>query len=91
MLLGIVTRHAVTIGIIYALLWETLVGGFVPGAQKFSIQSWAQSIADQISDSPFLTAKVTFGFAVPALVIVTVLAVFWAGRRLRAFSLTGDE
>ncbi|WP_219469699.1 ABC transporter permease subunit [Nonomuraea rhizosphaerae] len=91
LLLGIVTRHAVTIGIIYALLWETLVGGFVQGAQKFSIQQWAESIADSISDSPFLQTQVTLGFAVPALVIVTVVAVYWSGRRLRAFSLTGDE
>lgn len=89
--LGVVTRHAVTVGIIYALVWEGLVGNFVPGARKFSIQQWAQSIADQVSswETPF--TDVTLGFAVPALVIVTAGAVFWAGQRLRVFSLTGDE
>lgn len=91
LLLGVVTRHAVTIGIIYALVWEGLVGSLVPGARKFSIQQWAQTIAGQVSDSPYLTRDVTLGFAVPALIIVTVGAVFWAGRRLRVFSLTGDE
>lgn len=91
LLLGVVTRHAVAIGVIYALVWESLVGGFVAGARKFSIQQWGESIADQISASPFLEADVTLGFAVPALIIVTILAVFWAGRRLRVFSLTGDE
>ncbi|SEM10208.1 ABC transporter permease subunit [Nonomuraea pusilla] len=91
LLLGIVTRHAVTIGIVYALVWEGLVGNFVPGARKLSIQQWAKSIADQISDSAFLRADVTISFAVPALVVVTVIAVVWAGRRLRVFSLTGDE
>ncbi|MEU7859664.1 ABC transporter permease subunit [Nonomuraea sp. NPDC049141] len=91
LLLGIITRHAVTIGIIYALLWETLVGSFVPGAQKFSIQQWANTIADQISDNPFLKTNVTLGFAVPALIIVTLGAVLWAGQRLRVFALTGDE
>ncbi|MEV0196423.1 ABC transporter permease subunit [Nonomuraea sp. NPDC050691] len=91
LLLGVVTRHAVTIGVVYALVWEGLVGGFVPGARKFSVQQWAQSIADQISTSPFLKADVALGFAVPALLIVTVLAVLWAGQRLRSFSLTGDE
>ncbi|TDC04778.1 ABC transporter permease [Nonomuraea longispora] len=91
LLLGVLTRHAVAIGVIYALVWETVVGGFVPGARRFSIQQWAKSIADQISDSAFLKADVTLGFAVPALLIVTVAAVFWAGRRLRSFSLTGDE
>jgi ABC-2 type transport system permease protein len=91
LLLGIITRHAVTIGIIYALLWETLVGSFVPGAQKFSIQQWANTIADQVSDNPFLQTNVTLGFAVPALIIVTLGAVLWAGQRLRVFALTGDE
>ncbi|MCF6469803.1 ABC transporter permease [Nonomuraea sp. MG754425] len=91
LLLGVVTRHAVTIGIIYALVWESLVGNLIAGARRFSIQSWGQSIADQISASPFLEADVALGFAVPALLVVTVAAVFWAGQRLRVFSLTGDE
>jgi ABC-2 type transport system permease protein len=91
LLLGVVTKHAVTIGVIYALVWETVVGNFIPGARKFSIGQWAQTIADQISDSPFLKTDVTLGFAVPALIIVTVGAVFWAALRLRVFSLTGDE
>lgn len=91
LLLGVVTRHAVAIGVIYALVWETVVGSFITGAQKFSIQRWGQAIADQLSGSPFLEAKVTLGFAVPALLIVTVGAVLWAGIRLRSFSLTGDE
>ncbi|NUR87380.1 MAG: ABC transporter permease [Nonomuraea sp.] len=91
LLLGVLTKHAVTIGVAYALVWEGLVGSLVPGARKFSIQQWAQTIAGQVSDSPYLTRDVALGFAIPALVIVTVGAVFWAGQRLRAFSLTGDE
>ncbi|MEU1386509.1 MULTISPECIES: ABC transporter permease subunit [unclassified Nonomuraea] len=91
LLLGVVTKHAVTIGVIYALVWEVTVVSFIEGARKFSIQEWARAIADQISDSPFLQSNVTMGFAVPALVVVSVGAVFWAGRRLRVFALTGDE
>ncbi|GAA3136237.1 ABC transporter permease subunit [Streptosporangium carneum] len=91
MLLGILTRHAVTIGIAYALIWEGVVGNFVPGARRFSIQQWAQTIADQVSSSSFLSSELTLGFAVTALLVVTVGAVVWAGQRLRSFSLTGDE
>ncbi|MEW9546763.1 ABC transporter permease [Nonomuraea sp. NPDC050783] len=91
LLLGVVTRHAVTIGVIYALVWESLVGNLVPGARKFSIQHWGQSVAAQITDSPFFRADVTLGFAIPALLVVTIAGVLWAGHRLRAFSLTGDE
>ncbi|MET9065272.1 ABC transporter permease subunit [Streptosporangium sandarakinum] len=91
MLLGIVTRHAVTIGIAYALVWEGVVGNFVPGARRFSIQQWAQTVADQVSSSAFLSTGITIGFAAVALVVVTVGAIVWAGHRLRGFSLTGDE
>ncbi|MEV7005462.1 ABC transporter permease subunit [Streptosporangium sp. NPDC051022] len=91
MLLGVLTRHAVTIGIAYALIWEGVVGNFVPGARRFSIQQWAQTVADQVSSSPFLSSELTIGFAVTALLVVTVGAVVWAGQRLRSFSLTGDE
>ncbi|GGS80703.1 ABC transporter permease [Planobispora rosea] len=91
MLLGVVTRHAVTIGIIYAVIWEGVVGNFVPGARRYSVQQWAQTVADQVSSSAFLTTDIGIGFAVSALVVVSVGAVLWAGRRLRSFSLTGDE
>ncbi|NAS25548.1 ABC transporter permease subunit [Herbidospora sp. NEAU-GS84] len=91
LLLGVVSRHAVTIGVIYALVWEGLIGGYVPGARRFSIQQWAQSIADQMTTTAFLKSEVALSFAVPAMVIVVVGSVLWAGQRLRVLSLTGDE
>jgi ABC-2 type transport system permease protein len=91
LLVGVLTKHAVVVGVIYALVWEGAVGGYVPGARKLSIQQWGQTLADQVSTSPFLKADVALSFAAPAIVIVTVLAVLWAGQRLRRLSLTGDE
>ncbi|GII75633.1 ABC transporter permease [Sphaerisporangium rufum] len=91
LLLGVLTRHAVTVGIIYAVVWENLVGRFVPGARDLSIQQWAQTFADQISTSGFLKSSVAMGFAVPAILVVTIGSVLWAGHRLRSLSLTGEE
>ncbi|MFC7382637.1 ABC transporter permease [Sphaerisporangium rhizosphaerae] len=91
LLLGVITRHAVTVGIIYAVVWESLVGGLVPGARNFSIQQWAQTFAGQLTSTDFFKPTVTMGFAVPAVLIVTIGAVLWAGNRLRSLSLTGDE
>ncbi|SDH51932.1 ABC-2 type transport system permease protein [Sinosporangium album] len=89
--LGVVTRHAVTIGITYALVWEGLVGNFVPGARRFSIQQWAQSVTDWLSTSERIDVETTLAFSLPALAIVTVVGVVWAGTRLSRFSFTGDE
>lgn len=91
LLLGVITKHAVAIGVVYALIWEGLIGNVVPGARRFSIQQWAQTIAGQLTSEGSVKAEVPLSFAVPALIIVTVGAVFWAGWRLRSFSLTGDE
>ncbi|GAA0996716.1 ABC transporter permease [Acrocarpospora macrocephala] len=91
LLVGVLTKHAVVVGVIYALVWEGAIGGYVPGARKLSIQQWGQTLADQVSSSPFLKADVALSFAAPAIVIVTVVAVLWAGQRLRGLSLTGDE
>jgi ABC-2 type transport system permease protein len=90
LLLGVLTRHAVTIGVAYALIWEGAVGNLVPGARTFSIQQWAKTIADNLSSSAYLSSEVSTGFAIPALIVVTVGSVVWAGQRLRGFSLTGD-
>ncbi|GIH29155.1 ABC transporter permease [Acrocarpospora phusangensis] len=91
LLVGVLTKHAVVVGIIYALVWEGAIGGYVPGARKLSIQQWARTLADQVTTSPALKPDVALSFALPAIVIVTVVAVIWAGQRLRGLSLTGDE
>jgi ABC-2 type transport system permease protein len=37
LLLGVLSRHAVPIGLAYVLLWEGLVGGYVSGARTLSV------------------------------------------------------
>ena len=48
LVLAVVTRNAVVVGLIYALIWESLVGGLVPGAQTLSIQQWSIAIVEQV-------------------------------------------
>ena len=40
LLLAVLTRNAVVTGLLYTLIWEGVVGGFVPGAQALSVQQW---------------------------------------------------
>lgn len=91
LLLAVISRHAVVIGLAYALIWESLIGNFVPGAQTLSVQQWGLAVAQEIMSSELPTANVSLGVAVPALVIVTALATWYAGRRLRSLSLAGEE
>ena len=91
LLLAVVSRHAVVIGLIYALVWESLVGSFVPGAQTLSIQQWALSITDRIVDHDAVEASVRLAVAVPLVVAVTVGATWLAVDRLRSLTLNEAE
>jgi ABC-2 type transport system permease protein len=91
LLLAVLTRNAVVIGLIYALIWESLVGGLVPGAQALSIQQWSLAVTQQVlGDSAArvgLDAAVGFGTGLVLLVVVTVVATAVAGRRLQTLRL----
>jgi ABC-2 type transport system permease protein len=91
LLLGIVTRHAVVLGLCYALIWEGLVGGFVPGARTLSIQQWALSVTESITEQGIVTADVQLAVAWALLAVVIVAATWYAGQRLRVLSLIGEE
>lgn len=94
-LLAILTRHAVVVGLIYVLIWESLVGGFVPGAQVLSIQQWALAITEKMVGSSAGTlgasSAVSFGTGVVLLTVVIVACTWYAGSRLRMLRLTGSE
>jgi ABC-2 type transport system permease protein len=91
LLLAVVTKHAVVIGLFYALIWESLVGNLVPGAQVLSIQRWAQSITNLIADIHPATPGIPAAVGVVLLAVVAVAATWYAGRRLRSLTLSESE
>jgi ABC-2 type transport system permease protein len=94
LLLAVVTRNAVVLGLLYALVWESLVGSFVPGAQALSIQQWSLAVTERVvgaEAAPLgVTSAVGLGTAATLLVLATAGAVWSAGRRLRTIRLTSD-
>ncbi len=90
LLLAVLTRNAVIIGLLYALIWETVIGQFVPGAQVLSIQQWSLAITREIVGTEVRSA-VSLPVAVTCLVVVFVVSTWYAGQRLRSLTLTSDE
>jgi ABC-2 type transport system permease protein len=92
LLLAVVTRNAVVVGLVYALVWESLVGGLVPGAQALSVQQWSLAVVQQVlgdsADRLGVDSAVSFGTAMVLLVLVTVAATAYAGRRLETLRIT---
>ena len=91
LVLSVVTRNAVVVGLIYALIWESLVGGLVPGAQTLSIQQWSIAIVEQVmgesADRLGVASAVSFGVGLVLLVVVTIAATCYAGRRLQTLRI----
>lgn len=94
LLLSVLTRNAVVAGLLYALIWETLIGGFVPGAQTLSIQQWALAVTQTVlgtAAGPLgVASAVGLATAVPLLLVVVVGGTWYAGWRLRSLRLTGE-
>jgi len=94
-LLAVVTRNAVVVGLIYVLIWESLVGSFVPGAQVLSIQQWALAVTEKVvgptAGQLGLSSAVSFGTGVVLLAVIVVGCTWYAGGRLRKLRLTGNE
>lgn len=84
-----VTRHAVIASLVFVLIWETLLGNLFSGVAWLSIGQWGLRLGHEISD--YLPEPANLGYAVVASLAVTVVGVWFAGDRLRSFSLRGDE
>ena len=94
LLLAVVSRNAVVIGLLYALIWESLIGQIVPGAQALSIQQWSLAITEGVvgADAEVLgvDSAVSVPIAVVLLLLVTLGGTWYASRRLRTIRLSED-
>jgi ABC-2 type transport system permease protein len=94
LLLGVVSRNAVVVGLGYALVWETLVGGLVPGAQALSVRQWALAVTEWVAGSRAQAvgadSSVELLPAVILLVLLTAGCTWLAGHRLRSIRVTTE-
>ncbi len=88
---AVMTRFAVTIGLIYALVWENLIARYAPGAKTLSIRQWAITVTDKLTDATAVKSDVSATTAVPLLIALTVVGVVYAGWKLRTLSVTGSD
>ena len=95
LLLAVVTRNAVVIGLFYALIWESLIGGFVPGAQTLSVQQWGLALTERFLGSRAeglgINSATNLSVALPLLIIVVVGCTWYAGQRLRSLRLSEES
>ncbi|MBO0510296.1 ABC transporter permease [Streptomyces beijiangensis] len=91
LLLGTITRHAVVVGLVYALVWETVFGNLVAGARTLSVQQWSLSLAEKIATPGAISSDVGLPLGIVLLAGVTAAATWYAGQKLRTLKLAGEE
>ncbi|QKW39251.1 ABC transporter permease [Actinomadura sp. NAK00032] len=89
--LAVASRNAVTIGLLYALVWESLLGSFAPGAKSASIQQWCLSVTDALTGASPVTSTVDLPVAIGLLVAVTAAATLLATFRLRTLAVASAD
>lgn len=84
-----VTRHAVIASLMFVLIWESLLGNLFTGVAWLSIGQWGLRIGHELSDQ--LPDPANLPWAIGASAVVTLVGVWFAGDRLRSFSLRGED
>ncbi|GAB3448119.1 ABC transporter permease [Actinophytocola sediminis] len=88
--LSLITKRPVAVGLVYIMLWENLVVGFVDGAKVFSVQQHATTFANAVAQSDMLNDTVALPTAMIIAAIFVVVGTWGATARLRSFALTGE-
>lgn len=93
--LSVLTRNAVIIGLLYALLWEGVLGGYVPGVRDVSVRQWALAPAEHMLGADAagygVTSAVTVSVGLSLLAVVTVGAAWLAIGKLKTLRLAAAD
>jgi ABC-2 type transport system permease protein len=88
--LSVLTKRPVAVGLVYIMLWENVLVGFVDGAKVFSVREHATTLADTVGSSALLTSSVSMPTAMVMSVLFILVGTIGATQRLRSFALTGE-
>ena len=90
LLVSLLVSRPLLVALVYTLLWESLVGRFVPGLRYVSIRHFVSSVFVDLADEPQLSiADATgLGAATATLLIASAVAVVLATWRLRRMNLS---
>jgi ABC-2 type transport system permease protein len=90
LMISVLTTRAIAFGLLYALIWEGLLGNLVPGARLLSVGQYSLGIANSIAHQPGLTAALALPTAAGLGAAVTAITLVIAARRLASFTIKGE-
>ena len=87
--LGVVTSRGLIFGLGYALIWEGLLAGLLPGSQVFSVREYVRGIVELIS--PSAIESIVGSGAVIYAAVALVAAIVIGSVRLAAYEVRGTD
>jgi ABC-2 type transport system permease protein len=87
--LSIITSRGLIIGLGYALIWEGLLAGLLPGTQVFSVREYVRGIVNTVS--PDVIDSLVGGAAVMYALVALVGAIAIASYRLAMYEVRGSD
>jgi len=82
-LLGLVVRNPIVWGLGYVLVWEGVVAAFGSFAAKLAVRGYTRSVLTSVTDVELDLGDLGLAAGVTVPVVVSVLALLLAARRLR--------
>ena len=89
-MVSVATTRAIAVGLLYVLVWETLLSNFVSGVKLLSVSHHGLGIANGFVNDTALQAGLTVATTVVMGVIVTGIALALAVNLLSSFTLKGE-
>jgi ABC-2 type transport system permease protein len=89
--LATASRFAVVIGLLYALVWESLLGNFATGAKSLSVQQWAMAVTQHFTSATSVTSSVSLLAATIMLIVVIAGGTALAAFRLQSLSIASAD
>jgi ABC-2 type transport system permease protein len=88
--LSLATSRALIVGLAYVMVWEGVVAGLFAGTRIFSVRQHALAVAEAVGGESAAQADLAAAAAIGVAAAVTVLAVWFAIRRLERVELRGE-
>jgi ABC-2 type transport system permease protein len=87
--LGLITRHTLVFGLLYASIWEGVLTGLFPGLRLLSIRAYSLAITESLANASndLLDARISTAAAVAGMAIVTLACFFLTTRRLEVMDI----
>jgi ABC-2 type transport system permease protein len=87
--LSVITSRGLILGLGYALVWEGLLAGLLPGTQVFSVREYVRGIVNAVSPSVIESVVGSGAVLYAGIALVAALAI--ASYRLATYEVRGGD